>query len=436
MHQYLFHEENIFKQKRLSQLQSVQKIAYHIIDFIAQFEDELARAWNKPKFVRGTNYVVTLDRLPMSLTQKIIAHDGLAAQIDEWQELKLVDESFSKAAIFSGDELNSYYQFLPIDTKHFKDLELPILGTFKNLDTDLDGVLVHSENYQALNTLAKKYRGRIKCIYIDPPFNLDSSDQFDYRTNYKDANWATMLENRISLARDYLSDAGAIFVRCDYNGNWIVRCLLDEIFENACFMNEIIVNRTQEFFKSPTPEQKKLMNDIDSLLLCSKSELTRINRIQIPRIKEVWHEPFLPARDNGNEDKKMTKEKFSNGNARTIGGKEYFPPHGRKWGLTQEIVDKLFQKGRIKVEKAGKIKYWPLFKNIKNNWTDIPGYARSWGFKTENAEELLQRSLVAVTNEGKDGEDKEIALDFFAGSGTTMARRTKTWAQMARRRNG
>ena len=420
MHQILLDLDSQFEEKRLKELKDVKRIACHIIDFIAQFEDELALAWNKPKFARGVNYVVTLNRLPLSLVKKIAAHAGIKAQIAEWRELKLADESLSKAAIFQDGKLNPRRQFLPIDTKYFKSLEMEILAAFDDLDSALDGELVHSENYQALNTLAKKYRGRVKCIYIDPPFNLDDSDKFDYRTNYKDANWATMLENRISLVRDFLSDDGAIFVRCDHNGNWIVRCLLDNIFENARFMNEIIVNRTQEFFKSPTPKQKKLMNDIDSLLLCGKSELTRLNRIQIPRIEEVWHEPFLPARDNGNEDKD-DEEEIPNGNARTIGGKEYFPPHGRKWGLTQETVDKLFQKGRIKVEKAGKIKYWPLFKNIKNNWTDIPGYARSWGFKTENAEELLQRSLVAITNEGKDGEDKEIVLDFFAGSGTTMA---------------
>ena len=67
---------------------------------------------------------------------------------------------------------------------------------FGDLDTALDGELVHSENYQALNTLLPKYKERVKCIYIDPPFNLDGSDRFDYRTNYKDSCWATMLENR------------------------------------------------------------------------------------------------------------------------------------------------------------------------------------------------------------------------------------------------
>ena len=226
MHQILLDLNSQFEAERLKQLKDVKRIAYYIIDFIAQFEDELALAWNKPKFARGVNYVVTLNRLPLSLVKKIAAHNGIKAQITEWRELKLADESLSKAAIFQDGKLNPRYQFLPIDTKHFKSLDAEILAAFDDLDSALDGELVHSENYQALNTLAKKYRGRVKCIYIDPPFNLDKSDQFDYRTNYKDANWATMLENRISLARNFLSDDGAIFVRCDHNGNWIVRMLI------------------------------------------------------------------------------------------------------------------------------------------------------------------------------------------------------------------
>ena len=74
---------------------------------------------------------------------------------------------------------------------------------------------------------------------------------FDYMVNYKDASWATILENRIRLVHKLLSDTGSIFVRCDYNGNFIVRCLLDDIFGKENFRNEIQVSRisTQKFFE-------------------------------------------------------------------------------------------------------------------------------------------------------------------------------------------
>ncbi|MGC8580673.1 MAG: DUF559 domain-containing protein, partial [bacterium] len=135
------------------------------------------------------------------------------------------------------------FKHLPIDTKYFKDLELEILSLFDNLDKQLDGWLIKSENYQALNTILPKFKEKVQTIYIDPPFNLDSSDQFLYRTNYKDANWATLLENRLRLAKKWLNEKGSIFVRCDYNGNWIVRPIMDNIFDNN-YKNEIILSKS------------------------------------------------------------------------------------------------------------------------------------------------------------------------------------------------
>ncbi len=410
MYQYIWNTgkefndaENDFSQKRLKQLNTIQQTAYDIIDFISQFEDELVRIWQKPKFVRNLNYVITLDRIQsVDLLEKLSKHPGMQEQITEWQQLGLTDENFSFQPPATDQKRKSKQVHLPLDTKYFKDLELELLNQLGNLTEALDGELVHSENYQALNTLKQKYKERIQCIYIDPPFNLDGSDQFDYRTNYKDACWATMLENRLELARDFLSDTGCIFVRCDYNGNWIVRSVIKQIFD--VFLNEIIVNRTQEFFKSPTPKQKKLMNDIDSLLLAGKSSKARINRIQVERSDDIWYEPFLPNRNKDN-----------NKEYRIIEGKKMWNPNNRLWGLSQKEVDEAYAEKRIKV-KNEKIKYKPKYKNIKNNWTDIKGYERHWGFPTENAEVLLKRVIQST-----ETVQEKIFFDFFAGCGTTPA---------------
>ena len=135
LYQYMFNEETIFEQKRLSQLQAIQQTAYDIIDFIAQFEDELRRAWEKPKFVRSVNYVVTLDKLTDDALKKVTTHKSASAQIAEWRELGMVDDKFSMKTIFIGqkgiDDKNGVggdYKFLPLDTKHFKDLEIEILA--------------------------------------------------------------------------------------------------------------------------------------------------------------------------------------------------------------------------------------------------------------------------------------------------------------------
>jgi len=131
MYQYLFKEETNFAAQRIGQLQAVKKTAYDIIDFIAQFEDELCRVWEKPKFARAVNYVVTMDKLADGLRKKIADHEGAKAQIEEWRSLGVVDGGFSAAAVADarGD-----CKFLPLDTRHFKDLELEILAGLGNLD--------------------------------------------------------------------------------------------------------------------------------------------------------------------------------------------------------------------------------------------------------------------------------------------------------------
>jgi adenine-specific DNA-methyltransferase len=250
-YQYFWDGAAEWTSDRVNQLQILKNIAFKIIDFIAQFEDELVKIWNKPKFVKNANYVITLDRIKdIPLIEKILQHQNITKQIQEWQELGIVDENFNVADVcesdLAGKRLSKKYEHLPIDTKHFKDLELEILAQFEDLDKALDGWLIKSENYQALNTLLPKFKEKVQTIYIDPPFNLDSSDQFLYRTNYKDANWATLLENRIRVAKDWLNEKGSIFVRCDYNGNWIVRCVMDEIFGKENFRNEMIVNRISQ----------------------------------------------------------------------------------------------------------------------------------------------------------------------------------------------
>ena len=150
LHQYLLEDDNVFNQTALTQIKSLKKYAKKLISFIAQFEDELVKIWNKPKFIRRSNYVITIDKLSKEIIDKIRVSEGLKEQISEWVKLGLVNDGFS----FDEEEIKAN-KHLPIDTKYFKDLELAILGLFSNLDQELDGVLIHSENYQALNTIKK-----------------------------------------------------------------------------------------------------------------------------------------------------------------------------------------------------------------------------------------------------------------------------------------
>lgn len=239
LYQYMFQEETVFEQPRLAQLQAIQQTAYDIIHFIAQFEDELRRAWEKPKFVRNVNYVVTLDKLSAASLTKIARHPGAKGQIEEWRELGLVEDGFAMADVSKGQrELQAEangprsptYRFLPLDTRHFKNLELEILDALGDLDEALDGELVHSEDWQALNTLKTRYKEKVDCIYIDPPYNTDASAIL-YNNNYKDSSWLSLMHNRLSLSATLLSEAGILCCAIDDEEVSPLRLLMQGLFD-------------------------------------------------------------------------------------------------------------------------------------------------------------------------------------------------------------
>jgi adenine-specific DNA-methyltransferase len=411
MYQYLFDGQNVWEAERLAQLQELKSIAYKVIDFISQFEDELVKIWNKPKFVRNSHYVLTLDKLAGSpVLEKLLLNPNLTQQVQEWRDLGMIGDDFKPEMLtqkdLTGAPLHPQFQYLPIDTKYFPNLELDILSLFDDLDAALDGWLVHSENYQALNTLLPKFQGRIQTIYIDPPFNLDSSDQFLYHTNYKDSNWATLLENRLSLAKSFLNSKGLIYVRCDYNGNWIARSLLDAKFGRQYFYNEIYINRIK---KNVTDKGKRnIPAQIDSLFVYRRSDFAEYIDIlkKLPEMKPAyWHS--------------MESAGIPGPRQVIIEGKTYYPTGTSHFKFTQKQADEMFAQGRIRVNpKTGTPQYLVLEKetvHLDTNWTDIPGYAFTTGFQTENSETLLLRVISSGSNE------KDIILDFFLGSGTTVA---------------
>ena len=216
LYQYVFAGESAWTEIRLRQLQGIKDIAYKIIDFIAQFEDELVRVWNKPKFVLNSHYVITLDKITdPKLRKKIFAHKWMQAQKQEWKDLGIV-ENLRELSGLQDSTAQDRYQFLPLDTRHFPDLELDILGLFEDLDAALDGWLIHSENYQALVTLARKFEGRVKCVHIDPPYNTETSG-FLYANTYQHSSWLTMLENRMSIARRFMDNDGSFLCHVDEN---------------------------------------------------------------------------------------------------------------------------------------------------------------------------------------------------------------------------
>ncbi len=415
-------EKNI--DKHITRAKLVREIGEEIIDFLSQIEDFQKRLWEKKKFVIRTEYVITTDRVPEEFYSEIYSS---SEQRKEWEELGFAIPDKKEKLKDSK---------LPIDTKHFssdfKERLLEKLSEKGDIDDLLDGLLIKSENYQALNLIMDKYKGKIQTIYIDPPFNKETDADYLYNVKYKDSTWASMLENRLLPARDLLSDRGSIFVRCDYNGNWIVRPVMNDIFGAENFRNEIVVTRTKTAFYlyAPPSRPKNFSQVLDSVFWYSKlSDIVFENLkkgITPEKRESYWKDfkTFYRREENRYELLEIVPEQGCSWmwkreeSLNAIENYKVYKKDVEIKGITLE--EYWIQKGmklNFLKREGNTIKYWvPPVKFIShNNWTDIEGYAREWDFPTENSEILLKRVIESNSNKG------DLVMDFFLGSGTTDA---------------
>ncbi|BAW72810.1 adenine-specific DNA methylase [Helicobacter pylori] len=178
--EYLFKEMTEFDDKRLNGINTIKEVALQVISLVSEFENELCKIWNKPRFVLNSHFIVSLDQLKAKNydLDKITNHKNYPKQVKEWQDLNLK----------TTDNLLEN-EFLPLDTIYFKDLEEEIKNLFR--ENEINGTLIKSENYQALNSLKNRYKETIDCIYIDPPFNTGSD--FAYIDKFQDSTWLSLI---------------------------------------------------------------------------------------------------------------------------------------------------------------------------------------------------------------------------------------------------
>ena len=202
-------------EKNLRLIQTLRAIALDLITFLAQLEDFQKKLWLKKKFVVSTHYCVTLDRLPESLYPAIAANPK---QWEQWDKLGMLDgkktDLFKQAKAGSVAYLKEH-PYLMADTVLFDAaFKQALLASVDNLDESLDGLLIHGDNFQALNLLQERYRNKVKCIYIDPPYNTDASS-IVYKNGYKDSTWSSLMDNRLEVAKNYLTEDGIICAAID-----------------------------------------------------------------------------------------------------------------------------------------------------------------------------------------------------------------------------
>jgi adenine-specific DNA-methyltransferase len=221
-------------------VKTFKNIASTIIDFISQVEDFQKKLWEKKKFVIGTEYVITLDKLA-SFTSKEFATEILTEvlknekQLDEWKNL-FGDTVLSKWKKLKPEDVineDGTYKKLAIDTVHFgnefKWKLICKISENKSLDAQLDGIIFHSDNYHALQLIQEKYLDSIQSVYIDPPYNTDASAIL-YKNDYKDSSWLSMMHARLESAYDLLKDDGILCVAIDDEEVTGTRFILNQLF--------------------------------------------------------------------------------------------------------------------------------------------------------------------------------------------------------------
>ena len=438
----------------LGKLRTLRKVAHSIIKFLAQLEEFQKKLWLKKKFVLETNYYITLDHIierdkEGMLLPLIASNQG---QVEAWMDLFAIDEIGGDSFPLTVDFLMENDK-LPVDTRFFDaDFKYAFLSLFDDLDEQTDGVLIESENFQALNLLQDRCKEQVQCIYIDPPYNTDSNAIL-YKNNYKHSSWLSLIENRFSISNRFLiKDDGLHIIAIDDAENARLQISLD-IKEKTITPVSVIHNPSGKMgsnFSKNGEYAIFIHND-------NKRTISMENREDAPDVRDFMNtakgagENYL--RESGKEcfypifikDEEIVgfgpvcEENFhpDRNVLRDDGIIEVYPIDQnnveRKWILAYNTIgDHLHQ---LKAKFDHKLNLFRIERtkneiNYKTIWTKNTYSAKKYGTQLlgeilpdcEKMEKIYPKSLYLVKDcihAGLNGKKQSLILDYFAGSGTT-----------------
>ena len=268
--------------EHLAQVKAIKQVGEKIITFLAQLEDFQKKLWLKKKFVVGCDYCITLDRIPRTLYPEIIANDE---QRKEWVRLFAIDE-------IKGDMMTEGYSepltekflednpFLVLDTKFFSaEFKHKLVGSMEKVDEECNGLLINSENFQALELLQEKYRGKIGAVITDPPYNT-GGDDFLYKDNYADSSWLSLMSERLKLSYSLMRDNAWISLNINdielYN---LVNMMSMQDWSN---INQICVKMSHLSGMKMSHIDKKIPKIKEQIVTATKGSESTLNPIYEP----------------------------------------------------------------------------------------------------------------------------------------------------------
>jgi len=301
-------------------------------------------------------------------------------------------------------------------------------------DPNSPNMLIHGDNLLALKALEQDYAGKVKCIYIDPPYNTGNAFEH-YDDGVEHSLWLSLMKPRLDILRNLLSNDGSIWISIDADESHYLKVLCDMVFGRQNFIDEVIWQRSY----APINLKKTLSRSHDTILVYAKNSIGfELNKL--PRSAEA-----NSAYKNPDNDPRgvWQSDNFSVGPAieskiyeiTTPIGRKVLPPKGRCWLLTKERYQEFLDDNRIwfgsKGDGVPRIKRF--LSEVKDGitaqtlWTyqevghnqDAKKEAKVFNdenvFATPKPEKLMERVIMLASKEG------DLVLDSFLGSGTTVA---------------
>ena len=428
-------------EQNLQTIKTIKTVAKEIIAFLAQLEDFQKKLWLKKKFVAGCHYLITLDHLNEAQVQAALENPKQTAQ---WQALFHVNTSGLNAAEICKD-----YPHLVVDTSLFEPkFQADVLSELHDLDEKTNGLLIHSDNFQALNLLQERYKEQVKCIYIDPPYNASSSEIL-YKNTFKHSAWLSLMSNRMELGKTLLARESSQAVAIDEVEQELLGQLLSLTFTDWTKVALPIVHNPRgqqgknisyvhEYFylMYPTDSEKYISDvkrsEIDSRnLRDSGTESDRtdakncfypfyIKDGKIIEIGDIPDDDFHPETANIQLDDGVIAVYPLNED-----GIE------KKWRYARQSVEKILDKLEA---KSGRSSIQIIFNKdtgvMRSLWIDPKYDASEYGTKVlqailggENAKNFSYPKSIHTVKEiisAQLGSNEDnFVLDYFAGSGTT-----------------
>lgn len=430
-------------------IQTLRSIALELIAFLAQLENFQKKLWLKKKFVAGHHYLITLNHiLQLKQAGKFIEEiANNVKQLAQWQSLFNLPSADAQAFL-NAQKANNAGGKTPLNSNSYDDLQHLVVDTslfsatfqsalisalsnsLGDFDSHINGTLIHSDNFQALNLLQARYRERVKCIYIDPPYNT-GNDGFIYKDGYQSSSWGTLIHNRLTLAKPLLNQAGVIFQSIDDNEQANLKLLSDDVFGKQNFIANLIWKK-----KNVVQNDAKFFSTDHEYLTCHSVTLDKVFLNRLPRTAEQEARYQNPDNDPRGAWTSVALQAKSGSSTYEItfpNGVTWKPVDGTFPRLSKESLLKAYKENRLWFGKDGtnvpRLKKY--LSEVQDGVLSNTVWLNEIVGSTQFAKETLKRILNANTFETPKppsfimrmvqltANKTDLILDYFAGSGTT-----------------